>query len=91
MKVGEKTYPTFIDEDGVQRFFQNSVICHLFEAGKLDLNQLAVDYHQKKFSQVDYAELNMMLGYSVSGWCDLSSFQDMKVINPLWEKREKKK
>jgi prolyl-tRNA editing enzyme YbaK/EbsC (Cys-tRNA(Pro) deacylase) len=88
VRVGEKFYPTFIDEDGVQRFEQNSVLCHLFQTGKLDLNQLAVDYHEKKFSKVDYAELNMMLGYSVSGFCDLSSFQDMRITNPLWRKKK---
>lgn len=84
--VGGKKYETEWDGD-VQRFKANGVLKYLFERGALDLNELARIYHTKKpFSQRDYAEFNMMLGYSVSGWCDLSSFHDMEVVNPLWEK-----
>lgn len=91
VKVGGKEYPTYIDTEGVQRFFENSVISHLFETGRLDLNAIAVDFNQGKFTKLDYAEFNMMLGYSVSGWCELHNFQDMAVYNPLWETKGKKK
>jgi hypothetical protein len=88
VKVGGKEYDTVIDEQGVQRFKENGVLKYLFDRGALDLNEIARIYHTKKpFSQRDYAELNMMLGYSVSGWCDLSAFQDMDVKNPLWENK----
>ena len=91
VQVGKKKYPTFLDGKSVQRFIKNSVIEHLFNENKLDLNQLAREYHNGKFSQVDYAEFNMMIGYSVAGFADLSSFQDMQIRNPLWEEKPKRK
>lgn len=85
VKVGGVEYETVISSSGVQRFRKNEVIDFLFNSGKLDLNQLVYDYHAKRFSQRDYAELYMMLGYSVCGFCDVSSFGDMEIENPLWE------
>ncbi len=83
--VGGVDYETVIDELGVQRFRCNAIIGHLFQEKRLDLNQLAVDYYEKKFDQRAYAEFNMALGYSVCGFADLSSFEDMAIDNPLWE------
>lgn len=91
VKIGDKEYPTYIDTQGTQRFFENSVIGHLFETRQIDLNTLARDYSNGKFSKLDYAEFNMMLGYSVSGWCELHNFQDMPVHNPLWDEKGRKK
>jgi hypothetical protein len=51
----------------------------------LDLNKLALDYHRGKFTKEDYGEIMMMLGYSVSGFCDLNAFQDWEIENPLWK------
>lgn len=87
--VGGKKYETEWDGE-VQRFKANGVLKYLVERGALDLNHLALAYHQKKFSQRDYAEFNMMLGYSISGFCDLSSFDDMEIINPLWKEEKTK-
>ncbi len=84
VSVGGVDYETVIDKDGVQRFRRNMVLDFLFKDKRLDLNQLAVDYHHKKFDQRSYAEFNMALGYSVCGFADLSSFQDMEIDNPLW-------
>lgn len=86
VKVGGIDYPAYTDINGVTRFKGNSIIEFLFKSGKLDLNQLAVDYSNGKFSKRDYAELNMMLGYSVSGFCDLSAFADMEVVTPGWRR-----
>lgn len=77
-------YPTIIDDQGVQRFYKNEVVDHLFEAGRLDLNKLALEFRQGKFSLRHYAEFYMSLGYSVSGFMDLSAFSEMKIENPLW-------
>jgi len=91
--VGGVEYPTIIT-NGVQRFIENRDFPLLKRTpltydratgmNVLDLNGLAVRYHCGEFSQREYAEANMALGYSVSGFCDLSSFQDMDVINPVW-------
>jgi hypothetical protein len=103
IRVNGKPVETVIDEQGVQRFRQNSVLDYLFqehmklfdssnpqdreraEGYGLDLNKLAVDYHKGKFTKDDYGEIMMMLGYSVSGFCDLSAFQDWEIENPLWD------
>jgi len=82
--VNGNPYETYIDEHGVQRFPMNTVIGYLFNVGILDLNKLAVDYHNGKFHKDDYMKLNMDLGYSVCGFADLSSFEDYEIINPLW-------
>lgn len=85
MKVGGIEYTTVIDEYGIQRFKINSLIRHLYDEGIFDLNQLCIDYLNGKFNQRDYAEFNMQTGYSVCGFAELSSFQDMEIENPLWE------
>jgi hypothetical protein len=85
VSVGGKEYQTIIDEYGVQRFSRSTVLDHLFESGCLDLNQLNDDYRAGKFDKRDYAEFNMALGYSVSGFADLSAFQDWEIQNPVWE------
>ncbi len=82
--VGGVSYKTVIDEHGVQRFKANAVIKHLLDSKKLDLNDLARDYHAKKFDQRSFAEFHMSLGYSVSGFCDLSFFEDLDILNPVW-------
>lgn len=86
VKIGGVEYDTFIDENGVQRFPKNDVVNHLFESGQLDLNKLILDYKQSgEISQRDYLEFNMMLGYSVHGIWELSSFKDLEFENPLWD------
>lgn len=84
VKVGGKEYETIFDENGVQRFRSNTVIDFLFETRRLDLNQLEMDYRNGKFDKRDYAEVKMALGYSVSGFADLSAFQDWDIENPVW-------
>lgn len=60
--------PVSLDKDGVMRFKPNQIINHLFDTGKLDLNQLAT----MKFSNNDREQIAQLLGYSVSGYGDLS-------------------
>lgn len=88
VKVSGIEYPTVIDEHGIQRFIKNRLFCHLVDSGQVNLNKLHIDYLHDKFSKREYAEFTMMLGYSVSGFAGLSSFQDMEIKNPLWEKEE---
>ncbi len=84
VKVDGKKYDTIIDADGVQRFVQNDVIRRIVDLGWVNLNNLAENYHgQGGISQRDYAEFNMMLGYSMCGFSELSAFEDMEIENPL--------
>jgi hypothetical protein len=60
--------PIYRAKDGVVRFRENKIIAHLFESGKLDLNALAV----MDFPADDRMQIAMQIGYSVSGFGDLS-------------------
>lgn len=93
VKVEGVEYETYIDKNGTQRFRENPdhpilLLVPIIDAGggymQRDLNLLARMYHvDKAFSQRDYAEANMALGYSLHGFGELSSFFDMRIENPL--------
>ncbi len=87
VKVQGINYLTEIDSHGVQRFKENSVIRFLVNKEIIDLNKLFIAFQEKKFTKRDYAEFNMMLGYSVGGFADLSSFEDWEIDNPIWNKK----
>lgn len=55
-------------KDGVVRFKANRIIEWLFESGKLNLNEIAC----MDFPIEDRVQLAQLLGYSVSGFGDLS-------------------
>jgi len=88
VRFGGKEYLTYITQDGVQRFIKNPDHFLLKtvtkQYGGNDLNDMAVRYQRNEFSQIDYAEMNMANGYSVSGFCDLSSFHDIQIESPNW-------
>lgn len=89
VKVNGKSYETYIDGKGIQRFFDNSCISWLIDEKIIDLNRLEIAYQSGKFNKKDYAEVIIKSGYSVSGFISLSSFQDMKIENTLWENDER--
>lgn len=64
--------PVIIADDGYIRFKQNKIIDYLFKAGKLDLNELAF----MDFSDEDRMQLAQLLGYSISGYSELSYVSD---------------
>lgn len=91
VKIGKKSYKTHIDEHGVQRFKANSLIRWLVDSKRIDLNDIALHFATSKnapFTKRDYAEFNMMLGYSVCGFADLSFFNIYNIENPCWDKEE---
>jgi len=88
VKVEGKKYETRIDLRGVQRFKENSVINFLVDKEIIDLNKLAIAFQEKEFTKRDFAEFNMMLGYSVCGFAELSFFEDYEIDNPLWNKKK---
>lgn len=94
--VGGQPYETVIDERGTQRFVENpsnALVCRLRNrtdgrparpgADVADLNEMSMRYRRGEFTQREYAEMNMALGYSVDGFYELSSFEDMDIDNPL--------
>ena len=60
--------PLYRDSLGTVRFQPNKIIKYLFDSGKLDLNELAT----MGFSPEDHMQIAQQLGYSVSGFGDLS-------------------
>ena len=60
-------------EDGVVRFKGNSIIEDLFQSRALDLNEINRRVYRGDFPKEDYVQLTQLLGYSVSGWGDLST------------------
>ena len=95
--VGGRHYDTVISDAGTQRFVEdpeNALVRRLREnpgktgnpAGDIaDLNEMGRRYHAGEFDQRTYAEFNMATGYSLGGFRELSSFQDMDIDNPLEE------
>jgi len=66
LEQGEQ--PLVLDDDGVIRFRENRLIRLLLEAGPFDLNQIAL----MAFSDQERQQLAQLIGYSVSGYGDLS-------------------
>lgn len=96
--VGGIPYETEINEHGTQRFIidpDNALVRRLrnrsdgqptrAEGDIADLNEMAIRYHQGEFTKREYAEMNIALGYSLGGFEELSSFEDMDIDNPLDE------
>jgi hypothetical protein len=62
-----------LDSAGVARFKANAIVDWLFETGRINLNDIAIQ--RDKFPVEDVEEFWQMLGYSVSGYGDLSFAQ----------------
>jgi hypothetical protein len=58
--------------------------------GMLNLNTLAVAFHQDKLDMRDYCEV-VMSGYSVSGFLDHHEFAAWRLQNPVWGDTEPKR
>lgn len=56
------------DDRGVARFKRNEIVIYLLDNGGIDLNHLAL----MNFSDEDRMQLAQLIGYSVSGFGDLS-------------------
>jgi hypothetical protein len=65
--------PTYKDNNGIIRFQGNEIVRYLLDNGGIDLNHLA---RQKGFSREDWVQFAQLIGYSVSGWSDLSYVTD---------------
>lgn len=68
MKAKHPMQPIVWATDGCIRFKQNKIIDYLFTSGKMNLNAIAC----MDFPNEDRVQLAQLLGYSVSGFGDLS-------------------
>ncbi len=64
--------PLHKDDGGVIRFEANKIVRVLLDTGKLDLNDLA----RMDFSQEDQEQFAQLIGYSLSGFGELSYVRD---------------
>lgn len=64
--------PTETDEHGVLRFKPNAIVRYLLDNGSIDLNDLAA----LDFSQDDREQFAQLIGYSISGYSELSYVSD---------------
>jgi hypothetical protein len=76
--------PIGFAEDGVIRFKENKIISWMLEMGgagkKFDLNDIAIKRHTGEFSTEDMVQLDQLIGYSVSGFGDLSYVPEEEVV-----------
>lgn len=66
--------PLYRDAD-VVRFKENKIVRFLLDAGPFDLNQLA----RMPFDAEDHEQLAQLIGYSVSGFGELSYASDKAI------------
>jgi len=76
--------PLYVDERGTVRFKKNNIVDFLLSAGPYDLNKLAM----MPFSEEDREQFAMLIGYSLSGFGELSYVSDetherAEAANPL--------
>ena len=73
--------PIELDKHGTARFKRNNIIDWLFDEGKIDLNDISIaaQNNRKRFTKEDQMQLAQLLGYSVSGFGDLS-YADPDVV-----------
>lgn len=95
VKVGGRSFETYIDRNGVQRFRVNTVLNHLCDLmmknmtvdGKpYGLNEMCMEFFNGKFSNDDWLTWYTSFGYSVDGFSSLSFFNHLEIENPLWDK-----
>ena len=64
--------PLYTDEKGTTRFKANAIVRYLLDFGGIDMNKLAV----LPFSDEDRQQFAQLIGYSISGYADLSYVSD---------------
>jgi hypothetical protein len=62
------------NDAGTQRFRENRIVNMLLDSGPIDMNKIAV----MSFSAEDRAQFAQLIGYSVSGFAELSYVTDAK-------------
>jgi hypothetical protein len=101
VKIGDRTFDTVIDEQGVQRFVHSTIIESILDHSgaafnewlKTDrtspepwsLNVLAEEYSLGKHSLDEMLTFYTSTHYSVGGFADLSYFSGLDIRNPVWE------
>lgn len=80
--------PVGWDGRGVVRFKRNAIVEYLLEHGGIDLNRIGILAAQGKFTDADQVQFAQLIGYSVSGFGDLSYVPD-RVVRQAYRRMEK--
>lgn len=84
VKTKHPVQPVIQDQHGVHRFKRNRIVEFLLDSSKFDLNDLST----MGFPDEDWEQFAQLIGYSVSGACDLSYVSD-RVANRGLRRSEK--
>jgi predicted esterase len=68
----EPMQPLVVDARGTVRFKENAIVRHLLDHGGIDMNKIAM----LDFSKEDRMQFAQLIGYSVSGYGELSYVSD---------------
>lgn len=87
-KAKHPVQPLITDEHGITRFKKNKIVRFLLDAGPFDLNNIAM----MQFSAEDHEQLAQLIGYSLSGFGELSYVSDRTynaaASQPVYGKQE---
>lgn len=94
IRVGGRVINTTIDHLGTQRLPSDPILCawvsgsaNVSGSGRLvgfTLNDMVMLYHEGKFTFDEWLDFYLNIGYSVGGFCDLSEFSHLDIVNPVW-------
>ena len=76
--MGNPIQPLELDDQGVLRFKSNKLVDALLDHGQatgLGLNELRFKYHGPEYAD-DWQQLSQLIGYSLSGYGELSYVSD---------------
>jgi hypothetical protein len=76
-KKPHPTQPLLKDKDGTMRFKPNTIVQFLLDHGGFDMNKLAVI---EQFSDEDRCQFAQLIGYSLSGYGELSYVSDAALL-----------
>jgi len=76
--------PLVFDDHGVIRFKENGIISWMLDQGRergiFDMNKIGMHYASNAFTREDMNQLAQLIGYSVSGYGDLS-YANVKTVH----------
>ena len=72
MKTKHPIQPLAFDESGVLRFKENKIVKYLLDMGPFDLNYIGA----MRFDNEDREQFAQLIGYSLSGFSELSYVSD---------------
>lgn len=76
-KKKQPMQPVYRDEHKVARFQENAIVAYVIRNGNIDLNKIAT----MDFSKEDQQQVAQLIGYSLSGYSELSY-----VTDTAWER-----